>query len=483
MPHSPEHVVEDPAVVDPGVTAPQQDRETLLETFGRNPLEGLGATAGMFMPNWITGSRPETGLSLSDSLRGMIEFTPVVGDVMDLREGMNFENDMDPLERGLAFFAGAGLFGGAAATISMGAQSHMRNRYHQQAEEAYERLAATYRTPTAGMAPAVVSDRPTIDMKNKVTLDTLRESVDQVRARLVAAQATTGIEQEKLAFTRGDISAPRHVGVATARSTEQLIDALFDSPKTQAATLGSVTGNEVWAQTPGLGGGGPRATFAAFLVESHLWETVNDVGHMLEELDLLHRRILEVPVEAPVVAQIDGETATEQDDGNGEGVPGQRDDVDGDEQDHRHRLNRRGEVILQLGQDGRVLGESTVDLRTADLIQHDQFGVPDLVSDPVSGLFEDIFQGTCRTIEGVAETVDVQHERHAEHGEVTEVQIVDFDSVSGGVDDGQDRCAGDARRGRREHDVASQPWGRPAHQELDELRVHPATPRERRRLA
>ena len=267
MPHSPEHVVEDPAVVDPEVTAPQQDRETLLETFGRNPLEGLGATAGMFMPNWITGSRPETGLSLSDSLRGMIEFTPVVGDVMDLQEGMNFENDMDPLERGLSFFAGAGLFGGAAATISMGAQSHMRNRYHQQAEEAYERLAATYRTPAAGMAPAAISDRPTIDMKNKVTLETLRESVDQVRARLVAAHATTGIEQEKLAFTRGDISAPRHVGVATARSTEQLIDALFDSPKTQAATLGSVTGNLVWSQTPGLGGGGPRATFAAFLVE------------------------------------------------------------------------------------------------------------------------------------------------------------------------------------------------------------------------
>ena len=57
MPHSPEHVVEDPAV------DPQQDRETLLETYKRNPLEGVAATAGMFMPNWVTGSRPETGLS------------------------------------------------------------------------------------------------------------------------------------------------------------------------------------------------------------------------------------------------------------------------------------------------------------------------------------------------------------------------------------------------------------------------------------
>ena len=257
MPHSPEHVVEDPAV------DPQQDRETLLETYKRNPLEGLGATAGMFMPNWVTGSRPETGLSLSDSLRGMIEFTPVVGDVMDLQEGLNFDNDMDPLERGLAFFAGAGVFGGAAATISMGAQAHMRNRYHQQAEEVYERLAATYRTPVAGMAPAAVSDRPTISMKDS---EAILESVDQVRARLAAAQATTGIEQEKLAFTRGDIEAPRHLRVATARSTEQLVDAL---------DLGMIRGVDGWS-TDEDGGirfdattamGGPRATFAAFLVE------------------------------------------------------------------------------------------------------------------------------------------------------------------------------------------------------------------------
>lgn len=257
MPHSPEHVVEDPAV------DPQQDRETLLETYKRNPLEGLGATAGMFMPNWVTGSRPETGLSLSDSLRGMIEFTPVVGDVMDLQEGLNFDNDMDPLERGLAFFAGAGVFGGAAATISMGAQAHMRNRYHQQAEEVYERLAATYRTPVVGMAPAAVSDRPTISMKDS---EAILESVDQVRARLVEAQATTGIEQEKLAFTRGDIEAPRHLRVATARSTEQLVDAL---------DLGMIRGVDGWS-TDADGGltfdmstamGGPRATFAAFLVE------------------------------------------------------------------------------------------------------------------------------------------------------------------------------------------------------------------------
>ncbi len=250
MPHAPEHVV------DPIADPQQPDRETLTETFQRNPLEGLGATAGMFMPSWITGSRPETGLSLKDTTRSMIEFTPVVGDAMDLREAVDPSNDLDWLERSLAFFAGMAVFGGLGATVSMGAHSRMRTRHHQQSEKAYERLAETYRPqPVVGMAPAAIPDRPPMDR------EALLESVDDIKRRLAAAHPTTGIEQEKLAFTRGDLHSPRHLQIATARTVEQLVDGLWGA---RQAPFGPAP-----EHAPGVldDTHTQRAVFASFLIE------------------------------------------------------------------------------------------------------------------------------------------------------------------------------------------------------------------------
>jgi len=102
MAHVPEHIEEVP------VEPPQQGRETLLETYGKNPIKGLAKTANMFMPTWLSGQQ-QGELSLGDTAKSMVEWTPVVGDLLDLKEGTDFQNDLDPLERGLAIFAGLGV--------------------------------------------------------------------------------------------------------------------------------------------------------------------------------------------------------------------------------------------------------------------------------------------------------------------------------------------------------------------------------------
>ena len=51
MPHAPEHVEVDPA--EPVQELP--DRETLLETYGRDPIEGIYNTVSKFIPQWMAG--------------------------------------------------------------------------------------------------------------------------------------------------------------------------------------------------------------------------------------------------------------------------------------------------------------------------------------------------------------------------------------------------------------------------------------------
>jgi len=229
MPHVPEHIVDD-ATVDPAAVQ-QPERETLSQTFRRNPLEGLGATAGMFMPSWISGSRPETGLTLGDTARSMIEFTPVVGDVLDLKEGTDFDNDLDWLERTLAIFAGFAPVAAGAGAIGMAANTQMRNRHYQQTAGLYESLAETYRIPDpAGPGPMQSPAAPvTPDMSPAQVRHTLGLNIDQIRQKLRETHATadTGVAQEKLAFKRGDIPVPRHVKIDLAETVGELTYALW----------------------------------------------------------------------------------------------------------------------------------------------------------------------------------------------------------------------------------------------------------------
>ena len=210
MAHVPEHIEEIP------VTPPEQDRETLIETFQRNPISGLGKTAQMFMPSWLSGQQ-QGELSLGDTVKSMIEWTPVVGDIMDLREGTDFQNDLDPLERGLAIFAGLGVgtaavrtVGPAATKVTSAAYSSMRNRYRNLVREQYEALR-----------PAAAAAQP-IDM-----------NYEDVRLEHRAKQRSTGggrvlsVKERAIADALDVKDTPRWQKIMLADTPRELADALW----------------------------------------------------------------------------------------------------------------------------------------------------------------------------------------------------------------------------------------------------------------
>ena len=235
------------------------------------------------MPSWISGSRPETGLSLGDTTRSMIEFTPVVGDVLDLKEGTDFDNDLDWLERTLAIFAGFAPVAAGAGAIGMGAKTQMRNRHYEQTAGLYESLAETYRAPDpAGFRPMPSPTGPiTSDMSPAQVRHHLGISIDDVRRKLRETHATadTGVEQEKLAFRRGDVPMPRHVKIDLAETVGELTYALWGERFDSIGDAGSessvsetleMTGLEaVPEQTPDLLNvfSAERANFVWFLNE------------------------------------------------------------------------------------------------------------------------------------------------------------------------------------------------------------------------
>ena len=205
MPHEPEHLEVDPA--EPVQELP--GREKLLETYARDPIEGLYKTVSMFMPPWMAGGGASQ-LSLADTARTMVEFTPVVGDYMDLRQGTDPSNDMDPLERGLAIFAGLG-FVGAGAHFGRQAYTGLRERYKQQVEEISAR---------GDLAVAIIG-------MELPSLETARRE----EARRLAATKVSGTifrdEDTRLAFALG-LRSQRWRQIATAPTMEALTEALWN---------------------------------------------------------------------------------------------------------------------------------------------------------------------------------------------------------------------------------------------------------------
>jgi hypothetical protein len=204
MPHAPEHVEVDPA--EPVQELP--DREKLLETYARDPVEGVYKTVSMFMPPWMAGG-DTSRLNLADTARTMVEFTPVVGDYMDLRQGTNLGNDMDPLERGLAIFAGLG-FVGAGAHFGRQAYTGLREQYKQQVEDIYAQ---------GGMAQAAV----------RMELPGLEEARRDEARRLAKTKVSGTIYRDnetRLAFVHG-LAAQRWRQIAVAPTMEALTEGLW----------------------------------------------------------------------------------------------------------------------------------------------------------------------------------------------------------------------------------------------------------------
>ncbi|MBV43765.1 MAG: hypothetical protein CMA54_03180 [Euryarchaeota archaeon] len=179
------------------------DRETLLETYARDPLEGIYNTVSMFMPPWMAGGDANQ-MSLGDTVRSMVEFTPIVGDYLDLRQGVDPGNDMDPLERGLAIFAGLG-FVGTGAHFGRQAYTGLRERYKQQVEEIYAQ---------GDMAQAVVGmELPGVEEARRLATTEMSGSIYRD-------------QEERLAFIHG-LGAQRWRRVATAPTMEALTEALW----------------------------------------------------------------------------------------------------------------------------------------------------------------------------------------------------------------------------------------------------------------
>ena len=199
----------------------QPDRETLLETYGKNPLKGLAKTATMFMPDWLSGV-PRNELSLGDTVKSMIEFTPVVGDVMDLKEGADFQNDLDPLERGLAIFAGLGAVG-AGVHIANNSYTTMRQRYIQD-------IKGMAVTPVA-TDPAPAGERPIIQMKEQQEdFDSIRRTLVEKSRKGSRRQIQLGEKEKRFVYTEGG-GAPRHVQISVAETLTDLHNAIYSKTK------------------------------------------------------------------------------------------------------------------------------------------------------------------------------------------------------------------------------------------------------------
>lgn len=249
MPHVPEHLEADP--VEPVQELP--DRETLLETYGRDPVEGVYNTVSMFMPPWMAGG-DTSQLNLADTARTMVEFTPVVGDYLDLRQGTDPSNDMDPLERGLAIFAGMG-FVGAGAHFGRQAYTGLREHYKQQVEGIYAQ---------GEMAQAVA----------RMELPGLEEARrDEVR-RLAKTKVSGSIYRDnetRLAFVHG-LAAQRWRQIAVAPTMEALTEGLWGQTGNLESDFDGNTyysPEEVGAQMSGddMGpGSGSRAAFTDFVL-------------------------------------------------------------------------------------------------------------------------------------------------------------------------------------------------------------------------
>ena len=206
MAHVPEHIEEIPE------TSPEQGRETLLETYKDNPLRGLAKTATMFMPDWVSGV-PRNELSLGDTVKSMIEFTPVVGDVLDLKEGADFQNDLDPLERGLAIFAGLGAVG-AGLHITRNSYTTMRQRYIQDIKS---------KVVSPVFVPDAAGGRPVIQMHTGQDFNSIRKKLQEEARK--GSKKEIGRREARFNYSE-KYGAPRHVQISVAENLVELFNAI-----------------------------------------------------------------------------------------------------------------------------------------------------------------------------------------------------------------------------------------------------------------
>ena len=190
----------------------QPERETLLETYGKNPLKGLAKTATMFMPDWVTGV-PRNELSLGDTVKSMVEFTPVVGDVMDLKEGADFQNDLDPLERGLAIFAGLGAVG-AGMHITRNSYTTMRQRYMQDIKS---------KVVSPVFVPDAAGGRPVIQMHDDQDFNFVRKRLQEEARK--GSKKQIGRREARFNYSE-EYGAPRHVQISVAENLVELFNAV-----------------------------------------------------------------------------------------------------------------------------------------------------------------------------------------------------------------------------------------------------------------